>query len=273
MSWETKTKKECTAYKDLDEPGVGGNIIFTDELYKVIKTMLKKHAGKEWQMLLKGAYNDDGGLVLDGYYIPKQEVTGSTVKNLDVLTPESAKEARIVATIHSHASMGVFFSHVDIKDTCMSFLKHHIVVNERLEWCAGTQWKLPNGTYTVFPAKVYIESVEEDVTIEGMDNITETAPLVGYQKDWSTPAGKNGKNNGKVSGSRGYYYEDEVPAFQSGDKVKHAKTQNVGEVVHVFSTGIAPYRVKFYSNHVEGEYYFSNCAEDDLAWHWEPEGV
>lgn len=97
---------------------------------------------EEWQMLLRGAVHENVVFV-NGYYIPKQVVSSASVKNLEAIDREFIEENDIVATIHSHSNMGVFFSSVDDECTNMSFIQHHIVVNNKQEFVAKSRIDLP----------------------------------------------------------------------------------------------------------------------------------
>lgn len=117
------------------------NILLHPDVYSVIFYLCDK-IKVEWQMLLTGAVLGQA-VHVNGYYIPLQQVTGSTVKNLDCIDPAFIEERDVVATIHSHADMGVFYSGVDDEYTNLSLIKHHIVVNNKNEIIAQSRYDLP----------------------------------------------------------------------------------------------------------------------------------
>lgn len=168
MSWDTGDK--CTNADDCSwaEQYTGSTIWITPEVQAVIKKLCED-IETEWQALLTGTENKEGVWVT-GYWIPKQEVTGSTVKNLDCIDKKVIKDKSIVCTIHSHASMGVFFSGVDEKFTNNSLIKNHIVVNNKGEMKATMRYELPCKMTHFFEAKARVITPIIE-TIEGVDNI------------------------------------------------------------------------------------------------------
>lgn len=131
----------------------------------------------EWQALLTGEIID-GIVHVHGYLIPKQEVTGSSVKNLDLIDDVVIAERHIVAGVHSHGNMECFFSSTDMEDTNMSLIKHNIVVNNRAHYKAQTRVELPCGLVKFIEGEV--STIGEPVTdIVGLENISE--PKFGFQ--------------------------------------------------------------------------------------------
>lgn len=180
--WDTGDKVDVVKLHDLDDVGVGGAIYLTPEIMGVIRNLC--HEIKlEWQMLLCGKIVG-GNAHATGYWIPKQEVSGATVKNLDVIDKEVIAEREIIATIHSHANMQVFFSTTDEEYTNMSLIQRHIVVNNDFEFTACTRWDLPNDKVCFLKAKVIINIHEVD-KVEGVSNI-EVKNDVGFQTNYET---------------------------------------------------------------------------------------
>lgn len=126
----------------------------------------------EWQALLTGEIKPDGTIHITGYYIPKQEVTASSVKNLDLIDDVVIAEKCIIAGVHSHGNMACFFSSTDVEDTNLSLIKHHIVVNNRSEYKAQSRVDLPCGMAKFIEGEVFTIG-EPDVTIVGLENIGE----------------------------------------------------------------------------------------------------
>lgn len=192
--WTTgEEKKECKNC-DYIKNDKGFNIKIHPEVFSAIFFLCAK-IEQEWQMLLKGGETGDQ-VIINGYYIPKQEVTGSTVKNLDAIDEEFIIENDIVATIHSHSTMGVFFSHTDDEFTNMSHIKHHIVVNNRHELVAKSRYDLPCGMAKFADSKVMTLIPGID-SVEGFENITKKT-FAGFH----TGNGYHHNNNGTFQGSR-----------------------------------------------------------------------
>ena len=166
--WTTKPYQCASACSFQDAKKDKFEILITDPVNKVIKSLCSK-VKVEWQLLLIGE-GDQEGIIITDYYVPKQEVTGSTVKNLDCIDAEAVKNMGIVATLHSHANMNVFFSSVDDESTNNSFIKTHLVVNNKFEFVACNRVDLPCGMVKFNSADVLLE--ESDVEIKGFDAIT-----------------------------------------------------------------------------------------------------
>lgn len=174
--------------------------------------VLCKEIKKEWQILLKGEETKDG-IYVTGYYIPKQEVTASTVTNNDDIDADFCKKHSIIGTCHSHSSMGVYFSNTDDEHTNMSFLKHHIVTNNDGKFKAISRVELPCGMTKFVDAIVQMEVPNvEKKDVEGIDNIEE--------KTYTTTYHAGGK----------YYGVQNAPlAWKRGNKRNHAFGYEQGE--------------------------------------------
>ena len=136
----------CTAEK--------ATIIISDEVLAAIYQLCEK-VEDEWQMLLTGTEDAEKHVVrVTGYYIPKQEITAASVKNLDCIDKARIDELGIVATIHSHSNMDVFFSHTDETKTNKSLIKNHIVWNNKGEYKAIRAVRLPCGMNKFIDATV-----------------------------------------------------------------------------------------------------------------------
>lgn len=169
MSWDTGDKSTQADDCSWAEQYTGSVIWLTPEIQAVIRKLCDE-IQTEWQALLTGTENKDGVWVT-GYWIPKQEVTGSTVTNLDLVNKDVIRDKKIICTIHSHANMGVFFSGVDEKFTNNSLIKNHIVVNNKGEMKATMRYELPCKLTRFFDAKVQVITPNIE-NIEGIENIT-----------------------------------------------------------------------------------------------------
>lgn len=161
---EVREAKDCSFC-----PGKDGFNISIDQPVMAAIFGLCETIKDEWQMFLKGSVVDRLVLI-DGYYVPKQEVTGASVKNLDVVDQEFIAREHIVATIHSHSSMGVFFSATDDEFTNMSFIKHHIVVNNNHSFVAKSRVDLPCGMVKFMNSTVHVTTVPT-VAVVGIEKI------------------------------------------------------------------------------------------------------
>lgn len=152
-AWNTgeAPAKECTECSFSKERGGYAIRIHPDVFGAIFR--LCETVKEEWQMLLSGGVQENL-VFINGYYIPKQQVTASSVKNLEAIDKEFIDENSIVATIHSHSTMGVFFSATDDEFTNMSFIQHHIVVNNKGDFVAKSRIDLPCGMMKFVPAKV-----------------------------------------------------------------------------------------------------------------------
>lgn len=144
-------------------------IYLTPDIYALLTRMVDI-VKTEFQVLLTGRI-ENGNPVINDYYIPKQRVTGATVKNDDCIDAAMIAERGIIATVHSHAGMGVFFSGTDVNETNLNAaIKYHIVINNKMEYCAVEIVSLPCGMKTTRNISFSLTLPETDIT--GLDNIT-----------------------------------------------------------------------------------------------------
>lgn len=209
--WHTgDDHKNCIAEDcSYSEKFTAGIIYLSPEVYAVIKKLCED-IESEWQMLLKGREDDvTGDIYVDSYYIPKQEVTKSSVKNLDCIDNKFIEENNIVATIHSHADMDVFFSTTDEEFTNMSNIDNHIVVNNKGASIAAVKMKLPCGLVKFFKSQVKVNYTMPEVEIEGIDKIEKY--IYSYGTYW---------NNQKNRYYDNYYDKDKHNKWNNGDDDK-----------------------------------------------------
>ena len=222
MPWETEDKcieaNDCDYAEEVLKPYT---IDLDDDVYRVIRAMCKRFPEHEWQMMLTGVVE---GLAVHvtGYAIPKQLVRGSTVKNLDVVNADVVSALHIVATVHSHVNMGVFFSQTDNKDTNLSIIDHHIVVNNKGEYRACSKVHLPCGMVHLLDTEVTIGGQEvEVVDIKGLDNVEveQTTLVGGWNKDWT---GYQGYQTDGCTREEATYY---TPKYRKNKKRKEKKIE------------------------------------------------
>lgn len=201
-SWNTGTETSCADNCSYGDKSIGEpEIHIPYEILKVIGYLCTT-VSVEWQMLLKGTEEIVDGITkveITGYYIPKQEVSPSTVKNIDNISRTFLKEQGIVAGIHSHSDMGVFFSVVD-EETNKSAIRHHIVVNNKLEFVARSRFKLPCGMEFFKDSKLNIDTPPVKVLdVEGIGNIENKG--YGTAEDLSDTGWNTGTVNGNKTGN------------------------------------------------------------------------
>lgn len=171
-NWDTGTAKDkayaCSFTDDIKTrfeiaPEVLGAVRHLCETIKV-----------EWQMLLTGYEVDDGKIVvIDGYWIPKQEVGYASVKNLECVDPKVIADTQTVAGIHSHGNMAVFMSGTDETETNMSLIRHNIVTNNKGDFKAVTRIDLPCGMVRFVEGTIVPFSANVGDVV-GIENITKT---------------------------------------------------------------------------------------------------
>lgn len=145
----------------------------------------------EWQMLLLGEIDTDKRTVyVTDYWVPKQKVTYASVINEDLIDAEVIAEKGIVAGIHSHSNMGVFFSSTDDEFSNMSLIKHHVVVNNKYEFIATSRVDLPCGMVKFMDTAV-ITGITPSLSIIGIENVQQEVRHVtngnhggSYQHNW-----------------------------------------------------------------------------------------
>jgi proteasome lid subunit RPN8/RPN11 len=171
-----QTDDPCIA-KECDYDKTQRVIYITPEIQQVIRHLCDE-IKSEWQMLLKGTKVEDG-IYCTGYYIPKQEVTAATVKNLDCIDKAFIDEHNIIATLHSHANMSTFFSSEDDSKTNLSSqMEYHIVVNNKGESIAAYRHTLPCGMIKMSDAIVRTQDPTIKVEVNGIGNIKKNTPVV-----------------------------------------------------------------------------------------------
>lgn len=165
-----------------------GSIYLTPEIWAVVKKICGE-IKDEWQILLCGK-EEEGIIYISEYIIPLQEVTGSTVTNNDCIDDEYIREHKVLATMHSHSTMGVFFSKTDENHTNFSQIDYHIVVNNKGQKEACRKMTLPCGMMKLEPIDVVIFSDTPEVEVVGLDNITKKSRIIygsyNYNKDRKT---------------------------------------------------------------------------------------
>lgn len=87
-----------------------GQILMLYTVYNNIIGLYRNLANSEWLAYLKGYYNEEQkSYVVTELVVPKQQVTGASVEGIEPIEDETG----IIGTIHSHNTMGAFFSGTD----------------------------------------------------------------------------------------------------------------------------------------------------------------
>lgn len=169
----------------------------------------------EWQAMLTGEVSAEGVLHITGYWIPKQEVTGSSVRNLDIIDDVVIAEKKIIAGVHSHGTMACFFSSTDVEDTNMSLVKHNIVVNNKGEYKAQSRVELPCGMAKFKEVELALTGAPE-VDIVGLDNITTPKTVITFH----TPVTTTKSDDTTIDGLRWCPTCDHKPEEDGGTMCK-----------------------------------------------------
>jgi len=169
--WEIETSKEalkCSHCDNSEKP------VFTlsQDVMATIRALCTE-VEREWQVLLIGR-EIEGGIYCDGYIIPEQETTCASVINKADIDQKFLEDNSIVATCHSHGNIAVGFSHTDEVCTNFSWIKHHMVTNNKGDWCAISRVDLPCDMVSMKSAIVKVEMpVVKATDIKDLANISE----------------------------------------------------------------------------------------------------
>ena len=125
----------------------------TPSLLVKTETLLGKYPHKEWIAYLVGNQNDNLYRLTD-LRIPKQEQSSATS---DIDEADQTDQADVIGTIHSHHTMGAFFSGTDDKYLVPNHPVAIIVANSG--WACKVRRELPCGHYLAMKAKLQTASV------------------------------------------------------------------------------------------------------------------
>ena len=167
---ERSILKDCPRTKELPTPTIN----IEHDVWRVIEGLCDE-IKIEWQMMLTGTLDEENNEChVTGYIIPRQTVGAASVENHEVVDAQYVVDNNIVVGIHSHGTMGVFFSPTDDQAN-MSSIKYHIVVNNAHQHEATARIKtMCGGETSVVPEVAIINAPEESaIDIVGIDNIQE----------------------------------------------------------------------------------------------------
>ena len=136
--WSTgkETVNACEIYN-----GCAQTVQLSPAVYVKVQHLLKKYPHLEWLAYLVGKQTADGYIGTD-ILIPKQEQSSGTV---DLDPTEEADLHSVIGTIHSHHSMGAFFSGTD---DAFIVPNHPVaIVVSTSGWACKVRAELPCGHY------------------------------------------------------------------------------------------------------------------------------
>lgn len=200
--YEALEDEECP---DMD---VDRTLILYNSVYFKIRSMMDEMNRKEWMGYLKG-FEDDGDIYIEDIYIPEQTVTSANVNNEEEQPEDS------IGMVHSHHSMGAFWSGTD-RSSIIHQNKANMVVDSDMEMEATTLVDLPCGRTAVVDADVLVMNEGddfEDWAEEQEDKIQTKTYSSSYSykkrktKKKGTKKGKEGSNNNlRRYRNRQYHY-------------------------------------------------------------------
>lgn len=123
------------------------NVLLGLEVYSAINKLLDEYSSLEWLIYVYGEVDNNNRIIkLNKFYIPEQEVTGSTVDvNWDNQNiPLELDNMKLLGSIHSHNKMGVFHSGTDNEYHNFPLM---MVVNNKREFDISFRFKAPCGIF------------------------------------------------------------------------------------------------------------------------------
>lgn len=171
-SWECKldTVKVCGKTPD------NITVKISPLVKRKINFLMGKFPNLEWLAYLVGS-----NYIVEDLFIPNQTVTAGSV-NVDADTPQSEKP--IIGVIHSHHTMGSFFSGTDDAYINMNHNISIVVSNKGMK--AQARIKTPCGALKTIEAKIVIDlqvDLDEKLFEESVDEKV-TTPFTGYKGTW-----------------------------------------------------------------------------------------
>jgi len=171
-SWECKLDMVTACSKTPDNVTVK----ISPLVKRKINLLMQKFTNLEWLAYLVGS-----NYVVEDLFIPNQTVTAASV-NVDADTPQSDRP--IIGVIHSHHTMGSFFSGTDDAYINMNHNISIVVSNKGMK--AQARIKTPCGALRTIEAKVVTDlqvDLDEKVFEESVDEKV-TTPFTGYKGTW-----------------------------------------------------------------------------------------
>lgn len=165
--WVTDTKNETHSTCPNMRPV---SIITPPIVFQIFKKICEVKK-TEWQIFLRGEEINDKYYLDGGYYIPRQGSTYSSVINHECINAQFIKDNKLIAAVHSHADMDVFFSGTD-KEMTMNNEKIpvYIVVNNAGKHLAQVIKKMPCGHMAELKADMVLQ--DQNIDIPDIDKIS-----------------------------------------------------------------------------------------------------
>lgn len=145
LSSGLKVVEKCSLAKDLEDPEITMDFIVMQKALAMTQEM----GSREWLGYVKG-FPTEKGFHIDEILIPKQTATYSDVEDIERVTDED-----IIGTIHSHHTMGTFFSGTD-HDYIGANNPVMIVIDSKGNTKAAVRAKLQCGNYILLEAELTI---------------------------------------------------------------------------------------------------------------------
>lgn len=155
-------------------------VFITPTVKKKIDLLMAKYQNREWLAYLTGK-----DLTVDDMVVPKQVATSTSVSNIEF--PAEFKD-KIIGVIHSHHTMGSFFSGTDHEYINGN---HDIsIVVSKNDIKGQVRWNTPCGGKMVVPAKVKIflaTTFNEEEFLASADKLILAPEPVNYthNRNWS----------------------------------------------------------------------------------------
>lgn len=165
-------------------------VMLSERAYAQTASLCSKYQELEWMAGLLGKIEDSEdkdkkrliNITVDRLILFEQEVTGSTVE-LTKKGNEDMSRVRTIGWIHSHNTMGVFLSSVDMATAGFSTIS--ICVNNKLEFFAKYTLKLPCETYAYIQAEVLTKPKRDEKILKLADKLIseKKSIVISYNND------------------------------------------------------------------------------------------
>lgn len=175
--WSTEAKmvSKCEIYESTPT-----NVAISPAVYIKISKLMAKYPNHEWLAYLVGKKHSDNNFLVTDLLIPKQEQSTATV---DLDPAEQIDLSQVIGTIHSHHSMGAFFSGTDEK----FIVPNHpvAIITSNHGWTCKVRTPLPCGHFTAGFATL---DIKESITINDLNGFLKTADEKITVKTYVAPA-------------------------------------------------------------------------------------
>ncbi len=158
------------------EKGQTKIVVMIPAAYMKIRRLMDKFPSDEWLAFLVGSETEAGYIIKD-IRIPKQVIQAATV---DVDAEDATDLSDVIGTIHSHHTMGAFFSSTDNEHIAPN---HPVsIVVSKDDWMCKTKIALPCGHNLIKDATLEMDTTVR-IDFSGLDaqiaaNIRKPAPVV-----------------------------------------------------------------------------------------------